>query len=577
MKSLVPFLLSALLLSLAGADAPISLISEARAAALPAVWQRKLDRLVKDISNSRRNLSTTTSADLKDDFKHNQWLKRLENYRQSINKVPSTDDPRLVQANQALAALEREYAARRGEGTAPAPGKAPPASAGRTQAQGQSQAGIREKTGASATSASASTSAGQANANRPSNVRPLVSNDRVRIKKLIRDITSRTDSISGTGPSPLQDPDVVAQRKKSLDQFAAAVKRYPQTSDPDVIKLREAYAAYAQKLKAEYGRASGQMKIVGNAFARLETIDNRDKEYPVPPPLSPPFSAEDARAWLSAGSKARQAAEFDSKQLKEIGEHAYLPEQTVSGRMARYSFRDVERLNRRVQGRFNGVQGSYKQSMANVEQRLAELENQVQPPRTTDDAPTTARHRQSLEAMQAVLQSAIDLESVLKRPTAAFESRLTEMKRWRAAYDRTRDEQIAAVRMPAPKSTNAEMLAVAKKVLANPDYEFGPHGPVVLNATEIVSREKKTSELDIDKIGTYGGKVTLSGTETTWTYRWREFQFATALREPQSELWRIHYIMAKYFTSGASKTPLNRWVSGGVVATDLITREAAFR
>ena len=131
--------------------------------------------------------------------------------------------------------------------------------------------------------------------------------------------------------------------------------------------------------------------------------------------------------------------------------------------------------------------------------------------------------------------------------------------------------------MPVAKSQNAEMLAIAKEVVEYPGYEFGQHGPVVLNATGMTDREKETSEIDIDKVEVYGGDVTLSGTETTWTYRWREFQFATALQEPDSDLWRIHYIMAKYYTSGSSSTPLNQWISGGVVATDLIRREQVFR
>ena len=208
---------------------------------------------------------------------------------------------------------------------------------------------------------------------------------------------------------------------------------------------------------------------------------------------------------------------------------------------------------------------------------MAELDNQVQPPRTTDDADTTARHRASLDAMQDVVQSAIYLESVLKRPTQELETRLTGVRERRAAYDQTRNTLIAAVRMPKPKSTDPEMLAIAKRILANADYEFGPHGPVLLNASKMTSREKKSSEIDIDKVSTYGGNVTLSGTETTWTYRWKEFQFATALQEPDSDLWRIHYIMAKNFTSGGNKTPLNQWISGGVVATDLITRDAVFQ
>ena len=398
----------------------------------------------------------------------------------------------------------------------------------------------------------------------------------MRVKKLIRDMQGVVASISGEGPSPFQDPEIVAQRKKSFDQHTAAIKRYPQKNDPDVMAMRAAYQQLGATLKQEFERSREQLKIVGNAFERLATIDNRDKEYPVPAALQPPFTQTDAQAWLAAGSKARTAAEFDMQQFKEIKTYAYLPEQTVSGRMAQYSFRDIDRLSRNVQSRFNSVQAGYGTTHANIKRRLAELDNQVQAPSAGHDLDTIQRHRQALDDMVPVARSVVHLESVLKRPTNDANTHVEALQQRRTSYDRELDALIDRVRMPEPKSPDATMLAIAEEVLKNPRYEFGAHGPIVLTSTGMTEREKQSSEIDFDKAEVSGNTLKLSGTETTWTYRWREFHFMTALREPGTDLWRLHQITPKYFTSGGTNTPLNSWISGGVVATDLIRENAVF-
>ena len=45
----------------------------------------------------------------------------------------------------------------------------------------------------------------------------------------------------------------------------------------------------------------------------------------------------------------------------------------------------------------------------------------------------------------------------------------------------------------------------------------------------------------------------------TRTCRWRESRFAIALREEDSDPWRLHSIMAKYYTAGGSSL-LDRWI-----------------
>ena len=80
-----------------------------------------------------------------------------------------------------------------------------------------------------------------------------------------------------------------------------------------------------------------------------------------------------------------------------------------------------------------------------------------------------------------------------------------------------------------------------------------------------------TAVLNVDL--SLSGKITLSGTETTWNYKWQEFKFATPLKEKDSDDWYIWWITAKKYSSGWERTPIGEWVSGATTKGDLILKE----
>ncbi|RZV46566.1 MAG: hypothetical protein EX258_09870 [Sphingomonadaceae bacterium] len=201
------------------------------------------------------------------------------------------------------------------------------------------------------------------------------------------------------------------------------------------------------------------------------------------------------------------------------------------------------------------------------------MENKVQAPTARTNAVDAARHREALDQMVVVAESAVHLERGLNRPSDEPEKIVADLRERRANYDLQREQAIDAVRMPKSVSTDKKMLAIAKEVVEKPRYEFGAHGPIILNTAKMTEHAKKESEIEIDKVDTFGGKLQLSGTQETTIYKWTEFQFATVLKEEDSDLWRIYYIKPKFFTSGGSTTPLNEWISGGVVEGELIREE----
>ena len=84
---------------------------------------------------------------------------------------------------------------------------------------------------------------------------------------------------------------------------------------------------------------------------------------------------------------------------------------------------------------------------------------------------------------------------------------------------------------------------------------------MVINSDK-VKRSEETSETQYDDANvSLSGTITLTGTKTTYFYEWEQFQATTA--EPVGDKYFLFYNTFKYFTSGASTTPLNKWIVSG--------------
>jgi len=515
-----------------GAGTPLALIPAASAEALPAVWVNKVKKIAKGIQGARRNLAADPAAITGDDFKSNQFMKRIENFAASLSRVPATDDPVLTEAQAMLAALRTEFDA--AKGGAPAP-SAPAATAATAPAAAPS---------ATASTAPAPAAASAAPAG---DVRPLVSGERVRVKKLTLSMTNVLGAIKTEGPSLYQDPLEYNAAVKRFTQFTDAMKKYPQADDPDVMAARAAYSKLRATLQAELQRGKEQYDILGDVPGNLRALQGRDKEFPIPPALKPPFDKAAVETWLTASRTARDAAKKDYKYIADIASIAYLPEYTKSGRKAEFGAKDLPRLAAMTENRYKRANGGLAATQRNIKSALEELDRQVQMPTARTGPEDLARHRGALDDMLPIAQSGVTLQQVLGRPTDEAEAVVAGIRDRRKTYEATREAAIDAVRMPKPVSDDAERLAIAKDVVARPKYEFGEHGPIILNTSEILEKERKESEIEIDDVDVYGGEIRMSGTQETTVWKWKEFQFAT--------------------------TPLNQWISGGVVEGEYIRAE----
>ncbi len=164
-------------------------------------------------------------------------------------------------------------------------------------------------------------------------------------------------------------------------------------------------------------------------------------------------------------------------------------------------------------------------------------------------------------AQKAVLAGeAAEYAKLLKHKN--YDDRIAAVSQVKAVselYEANYQKARKLVRMPKAATTDSDMTDIAEATLGNPKYDYvGDIKRMVIN-TEKTRRSKKTTQATIDNIDvSSSGKITATGTETTYFYEWDQFQVATV--EPEGDKFYIFYSMLKNFSSGGPTTPLNKWI-----------------
>ncbi len=404
-------------------------------------------------------------------------------------------------------------------------------------------------------------------------VAPLVSGQKVQVKKLTRDMVNVRASIGVSGPSAFQDAATVAARQKRFQQFTEALQRYPQVDDPLVQAARAEYLNLQQVLTAEFKRAQAQLKELGDVQARLKLVQQNFQTYPVPKPMQPPFSANDVAEWVKQASSARTVGEHNLKELNAMAPLAYLPKNPgVPQSGAPYDGDDLRRLQQHAIAVQQQVQENYQSMSDNIknqlQQKLEQVTNRWQEDPEGDkkwvflQADQVAQAPQLFAESNSLAQSSINLEKALQQDHSLASQALKTIGAAEQAFSANAKQALQASRLPQPVADDDDMLAHAELILTKPRYEFGEFGPIVLTTAKIIERENKSSEIEIDDVDiTSSGDIKMSGTETTWTYRWQEYKFATPIKEKDGT-WYIWWITAKNYSSGSSITPLGEWIAG---------------
>ena len=419
-------------------------------------------------------------------------------------------------------------------------------------------------------------------------VRPLVSGERVRVKKIARDIDSATQQMDQGGVMPFQNPAYVKKWQDSVARHRKALQKYPQLDDPDVRAAHAKLANMERLLAVGIEQAGAQNAQLGDVQAQLAQLEAALRANRPPKALQTPFSEAQAKAWVATASKSQQVATEAISKIQHLAANAHLPNNpgTVQSG-APYDRNDLNRLLNFAQRGQKSLQAAMQQTKDNLVHQLRMQHQSLDYFRGLD--PQNEQHRMNAflrEGADVEIYQRLDRELALAKSAAAWQAalntplsddvraRIEEIKSLRARYAEQRLAALGASKLPPAKGTDSSLLKIAEQILAKPKYKFGEHGPIVLTTAAVVDREKKFSQQEYNDVEiSLNGDITLSGTETTWTYRWQEFKFATPIRDAASGQWHVWWITARKFSSGSAKTPIGEWVSGRATQGDLILAE----
>ncbi len=404
----------------------------------------------------------------------------------------------------------------------------------------------------------------------------MISQQRARIKKLNRDINSAIQTLDQGGVKPFQDQNYVSKFTAAADRFTQSLNKYANfATDPDVQTTTTTLQKMRNMLRFGNDQAAKTRAKLGDIQGQLRTVYNRLQSSQPPPLPQAPYANNALPKWIDAAAALRQASLQDLPKIQLLKQEAYLPltRGTVE-QGAAFDMQNVDSILSGLQGDISQIDSTLKQLSDNLDLQVKDVSESLVGYANLD--PTQAKDRTnsflregaeaethtSLAEKQQLIKAAIAFDQRLKRKTLADRQALyTRIEKTRSDFDAKRIQALQLMRMPKTESTDKTLLNTAKETLAKPTYEVGKIVRLVINA-KLVHREKESSEVDFDKVDvSISGKVKLSGTQTTTRYVWDQYQVATA--EPVGDKYYIFYNTLKYFTAGATTTPLNRWLLSG--------------
>ncbi len=403
----------------------------------------------------------------------------------------------------------------------------------------------------------------------------LISQDRVRLKKLVRDIDSSLQSLQQAGAQAMQDPGFTARQRQRATHYQQQLKRYSaHADDPDVQAANAALQRYLHALQQGQRQAQAAQAQLGDVQARLREIDHWARGIRIPAIPDPMQADTNIKAWWQTLQQLKPKITEAMKELDRISAQAHLPNnpQTVD-QGAPYDRNDVRRMQTHLQRLAGRIDERIRQLDGMIQANLQEAVRFMQQLDGYDPSDPNHRNRfffadgraeettQRIRRYEELASTGSELAKLQGKQKQyqqrqELAQRLTQARqRYLEKYERATKH----VTLPEPASEDGKLLAVARETLAKPKYGVGKIERMVINAP-LRELSKETSEEQYDSIDvSLDGTVTLKGTRTTYRYEWKEFQVATAEQESDGRYY-LYYNTLKYFTSGSESTPLNRWV-----------------
>lgn len=336
----------------------------------------------------------------------------------------------------------------------------------------------------------------------------------------------------------LQDPKNEESLRYSINKLRDMLGKISRQDHPRVTaamaQVKDLEAGLERVLKErdevskKAGDVDGQLALLKDNFSRDNFQPELKEPYTVDKLSTWGENHKEWRALHGEGVKFLDKAKQYSLKARTSQFDAYHRwfKLDVKRRMEKAMSEGVTAMTRRIETSLR----SWKLSEQNLSQER--FVKQV-----VDDMDEAIEVTRAMEAFEEAFSGEIDERWARDRTTL-------EVKRAQALGGA--EEALKNARMPSPKSTDPELLAVAAKELKDPKHGFGPARRIVIN----------------NPLQHY--KQVVWHREGFSLRKWKQFQVTFAEQDPEdaSKFW-IHYAILKFIEEGAPGDIIGRWYITG--------------
>ncbi|MCH6258437.1 hypothetical protein MLD52_17890 [Puniceicoccaceae bacterium K14] len=380
-----------------------------------------------------------------------------------------------------------------------------------------------------------------------SNAEPLLSYQLSTYKRLNRQVAGTIERIEGANEAEVLNPAFKSQSMSSVQNYQSQLNKINRPDHPDVARLIYDVERIPMLVDQKIQGASNTKQSLGNYEERIAEIQARSREEIVPDPIYAPYIPEESREFTERISKVKADSQLNLEYLRTLVGSPFAP----------------KNLNSMIywqQGRIQKADENLNQTIMSLRVMIEHTQSKLDffgDPKKDHyllQEGGFAERNKDIGLMETDLKGAEILFKFVNDQEWLYqvESKMTELAAVKNALNERFADALDAVRMPKSASDDKELITIALDTLNSGRYEgINPIEAIVVNSPK-VHREKDEGDIS----GNVSGL-----TVTSYHYSWDEYQVTTA--EKVGDEYYLYYSTLKYFTSGGSRTPLNRWVLSG--------------
>ncbi len=368
-----------------------------------------------------------------------------------------------------------------------------------------------------------------------------------RLESIEKQLASIGEQVDGLDSTVLTSDANVANFQGAIDKLEGEMQVYAAYAErPGYASTWDTHTRVAQGLQQRVAAAKATEGQFGDVKAQVAAFEQAFKDTPVPRALQ---SFED-KAVLIAYAE-------DMKKAYAVSTQAAAYMEQIEGKTSQVDKQTIQRIKRYAgTDRIRQIDASLRETRGYLDGQWRVYQGVIDF-RASDD-PADASHRANrflmpgrYEENMGQLQEGLKFLAVLDayektlgtEDDGTLQQRQALLQNAIAQYDAHFQIALSTQRM-APGTGDSELEAIAEETLQKPSY--GVNLPWArLEVGKKAHREEARSEISGNSL-------------VTNLYKWDEFQARTA--EQVGGKWYIFVNDLKYFYSGATTTPLDRWL-----------------